>query len=179
MLKTLAATGLAGAGLAGASGSGAAQQGGGQGGGGFRRLRFDVQESGDIVEATDAASRFDVGDEATFDGTLILEDIDVNENEELVASGRLRGTLSGNPTQQINETFENLVLGLLEDILGILQPDSPGECPILTLDIGEIFLDLLGLQVETSEIQIDITAVAGEGNLLGNLLCAVASLLDP
>jgi hypothetical protein len=34
-----------------------------------------------------------------------------------------------------------------------------------------LFLDLLGLQIE-------ITAVPGAGNLLGNLLCAVARLLD-
>jgi hypothetical protein len=51
-------------------------------------------------------------------------------------------------------------------------------CPILHLDIGPIFLNLLGLQVTTSQIVIDITAVSGPGNLLGNLLCAVAHLLD-
>jgi hypothetical protein len=98
--------------------------------------------------------------------------------EVLVASGKLQGTLSQNPTQQINQTFET-VLGLLDSVLGILSPGSAGECPVLNLDVGEIFLDLLGLQVETSTINIDITAVAGAGNLLGNLLCAVVSLLDP
>jgi hypothetical protein len=46
------------------------------------------------------------------------------------------------------------------------------------LDIGPIFLDLLGLQVDLSEIVLDITAVPGPGNLLGNLLCSVAGLLD-
>jgi hypothetical protein len=51
-------------------------------------------------------------------------------------------------------------------------------CDILTLDIGAIFLDLLGLQVDIAPISIDITAVPGPGNLLGNLLCAVAGLLD-
>src|SRR5687767_8568218 len=49
---------------------------------------------------------------------------------------------------------------------------------ILTLDIGAIHLDLLGLVVDTTPIGVDITAVAGAGNLLGNLLCAVAHLLD-
>jgi hypothetical protein len=38
---------------------------------------------------------------------------------------------------------------------------------------------VLGLQVDLSEIILDITAVGGAGNLLGNLLCAVAGLLDP
>ncbi len=38
--------------------------------------------------------------------------------------------------------------------------------------------NLLGLQVSLSQIVLDITAVPGPGNLLGNLLCAVAGLLD-
>lgn len=50
-------------------------------------------------------------------------------------------------------------------------------CPILHLELGPIFLNLLGLVVETSEICLDITAHPGEG-LLGDLLCAVANLLN-
>lgn len=53
-----------------------------------------------------------------------------------------------------------------------------GSCQILFLDLGPIFLDLLGLQVDLSEITLDITAVQGAGNLLGNLLCALVGLLD-
>jgi len=52
------------------------------------------------------------------------------------------------------------------------------SCSILTLDIGAIHLDLLGLVVDLAPISLDITAVAGAGNLLGNLLCAVANLLN-
>lgn len=55
------------------------------------------------------------------------------------------------------------------------QFDESGECPILELVVGPIFLDLLGLQIETNQVEIDITAVTGEDNLL----CAVAGLLDP
>jgi hypothetical protein len=53
-----------------------------------------------------------------------------------------------------------------------------GGCQILFLDLGPLFIDLLGLQVDLSQIELDITAVPGAGNLLGNLLCAVAGLLD-
>jgi len=53
-----------------------------------------------------------------------------------------------------------------------------GECPILHLQLEPINLDVLGLQVETSAICLDITAQEGSGNLLGNLLCDVAGLLD-
>ena len=52
-------------------------------------------------------------------------------------------------------------------------------CPILHLDLGPLNLDVLGLQVDLSEVILDITAVPGAGNLLGNLLCAVVGLLDP
>jgi len=52
-------------------------------------------------------------------------------------------------------------------------------CPILHLAIGPINLNLLGLVVTTQPIVIDIVAVPGPGNLLGNLLCAIAGLLDP
>ena len=51
-------------------------------------------------------------------------------------------------------------------------------CSILNLDLGPLNLDLLGLVVDLSAISLDVTAVPGAGNLLGNLLCAVAGLLD-
>ena len=51
-------------------------------------------------------------------------------------------------------------------------------CSILTLDLGAIHLDLLGLVVDLAPVNLDVTAVPGAGNLLGNLLCAVAGLLD-
>ena len=50
---------------------------------------------------------------------------------------------------------------------------------ILYLDIGDgHFLDLLGLEVDLEEVELDISAMPGSGNLLGNLLSAVAGLLD-
>jgi hypothetical protein len=57
------------------------------------------------------------------------------------------------------------------------QPDGDA-CPILHLMLGPIDLNLLGLVVQTSEICLAIDAVPGPGNLLGNLLCGVAGLLD-
>jgi len=52
------------------------------------------------------------------------------------------------------------------------------SCPILNLSLGPINLDLLGLFVQTSPICLSITAQRGPGNLLGNLLCSVANLLN-
>jgi hypothetical protein len=56
-------------------------------------------------------------------------------------------------------------------------PTQP-TCQILDLDIGAIHLDLLGLVVDLAPIHLDITAESGAGNLLGNLLCALAGLLN-
>jgi hypothetical protein len=51
-------------------------------------------------------------------------------------------------------------------------------CPILHLTLGPLDLDLLGLQVHLDRVVLNIDAQPGAGNLLGNLLCAVAGLLD-
>lgn len=61
-------------------------------------------------------------------------------------------------------------------VVDSLQVDN--ACTILDLDLGPLHLDLLGLVIDLNEVQLDITAVPGAGNLLGNLLCAVAGLLD-
>ena len=44
--------------------------------------------------------------------------------------------------------------------------------------LGPLDLNLLGLEIHLQRVVLDIVAVAGAGNLLGNLLCAVAGLLD-
>jgi hypothetical protein len=51
-------------------------------------------------------------------------------------------------------------------------------CSILHLVLGPLDLNLLGLRVQLNQVVLDITAVPGAGNLLGNLLCAITGLLD-
>jgi len=55
---------------------------------------------------------------------------------------------------------------------------AAGTCSILDLTLGPLHLDLLGLVVDLNQVHLQITAEQGSGNLLGNLLCAVAGLLD-
>lgn len=52
------------------------------------------------------------------------------------------------------------------------------ETRILHLDIEGLFLDLLGLEVDLDEVVLDVSAVPGPRNLLGNLLSAVAGVLN-
>lgn len=59
-----------------------------------------------------------------------------------------------------------------------LQPAANGSCTILTLDLGAIHLNVLGLVVDLAPVHLNVTAQSGPGNLLGNLLCAVANLLN-
>jgi hypothetical protein len=49
---------------------------------------------------------------------------------------------------------------------------------ILNLHLAPIDLNLLGLEVKTSEICLNISAQPGPGNVLGNLLAGVAGALD-
>jgi hypothetical protein len=51
-------------------------------------------------------------------------------------------------------------------------------CPVLHLVLGPLDLDLLGLKVHLDRVVLNIDAESGPGNLLGNLVCAVAGLLD-
>jgi hypothetical protein len=51
-------------------------------------------------------------------------------------------------------------------------------CSILHLVLGPLDLNLLGLRIQLNQVVLDITAVPGPGNLLGNLLCAITGLLD-
>ena len=59
-----------------------------------------------------------------------------------------------------------------------LQVTAQQVCDILSLDLGPLHLDLLGLVIDLDPVVLDITAVPGAGNLLGNLLCAITGLLD-
>jgi len=58
------------------------------------------------------------------------------------------------------------------------SPATTGDCPILHLHLGPINLNVLGLQVKTSEICLNVDANSGQGQLLGNLLCGLSHALD-
>ena len=51
-------------------------------------------------------------------------------------------------------------------------------CPILSLSLGPLDLNLLGLVIHLDEVSTSPSTRGRAGNLLGNLLCAVAGLLD-
>jgi hypothetical protein len=103
----------------------------------------------------------------SFTGTLALTRF-ATQDGQLVAIGTLTGTLTN---------AAGVVTSILQTIT-VPVANVTGSCDILHLDLGALHLDLLGLQVDLSRIILDITAQAGAGNLLGNLLCGVANLLN-
>jgi hypothetical protein len=108
------------------------------------------------------------GQTLSFAGTGTVTNFSV-VNGVLTAAGTYTGTLTNTATtatQTVTGTFTGAVNG------------ATGSCQILNLTIGPINLDLLGLVVQTNTIHLTITAQQGPGNLLGNLLCAVANLLN-
>jgi hypothetical protein len=73
-------------------------------------------------------------------------------------------TLADGTARQVTQEFS----GIPADVTSAQQT----SCQILFLDLSPIFL--LGLQVDLSEIALDITAVRGQGNLL----CGLVGILD-
>lgn len=107
------------------------------------------------------------GPGGAFTGTFQLQRF-ATQDGGVVATGLLTGTVT---------TAAGVVTSIARTIS---LPVALGEatCEILHLDLGPLAIDLLGLQIDLSRVVLDITAQAGAGKLLGNLLCAVAGLLD-
>ncbi len=98
---------------------------------------------------------------------------------------QLTGTISNLTTSVVNGalTLTGTLTGTGLPAGGVpfsapLAAVGNAACSILTLNLGAIHLDLLGLVVDLAPVNLDITAVPGAGNLLGNLLCGVVHLLD-
>jgi hypothetical protein len=98
------------------------------------------------------------------------------KNKKIKKSGvRLPAAVANNGTASSSQAHSSQVQPPLP-----LPPLPTGNaCSILSLNLGPINLNLLGLVVRTNEIQLRVDAVQGPGNLLGNLLCAVTGLLNP
>lgn len=104
------------------------------------------------------------------DGTFAVERF-ANQDGQLVAIGDFTGTITDATGEVVGSDTERIALPV--DLAA-----SSGSCQVLDLVLGPLDLDLLGLQVHLDQVELDITAQSGPGNLLGNLLCAVAGLLD-
>jgi hypothetical protein len=112
------------------------------------------------------------------------------EREEL--SNNLNGLLA-KVVGVLNAT--NLILpdGAVEGLTDVLQTlalpnlvtaESPATAQILNVEIAApdgppVNVDLLGVNITTSNIHAQLIATTGDGQVLGNLVYNVAHLLDP
>lgn len=123
-----------------------------------------------------------LADGGTFKGKVTITEFGYDTTKGLTVSGLIKGTATSaaGVETEVNEAFTSVAATLNEatSASGAYQ-QAQAVCDILFLDIGPISLDLLGLTIDLSRIVLDINAVSGAGNLLGNLLCAIAGLLDP
>jgi hypothetical protein len=139
-------------------------------------------------------------DGQSFTGTFDIERFEA-VGETLVAVGQLNGKFSGGKPVNHQAAAFPVTSVAVDDAGGPLTAasrprtavpatfegarrptiiEAQGQtCNVLTLDLGPLHLDLLGLVVDLNAIHLVIDAQQGSGNLLGNLLCAVANLLNP
>ena len=114
-----------------------------------------------FVQGTDAA-----GD--AFSGVVTITSFAVQGNQ-LVAQGLLNGTLT-----KADGTVNSIAGQSVTMPVSGIDPN----CQILNLVLGPLDLNLLGLTIHLNQVVLNITAVPGAGNLLGNLLCDVSNLLN-
>jgi hypothetical protein len=95
-------------------------------------------------------------------------------NGVLEATGTLTGTLTNANGSSAGTVGQTVTM----PVNTAAAAADPSSCGILNLVLGPLNLNLLGLVVTLNQVHLNITAVPGAGNLLGNLLCDVANLLN-
>ena len=108
----------------------------------------------------------DAGD--TFAGTLAITRF-ASQGGNLVAVGTVTGTVTNAAGGVVGTASQAVTLPV--DVVS-------ATCAILHLTLGPLDLNLLGLVIHLNQVVLNIDAQSGPGALLGNLLCAVAHLLD-
>jgi len=121
-----------------------------------------AQAGGVSVPVTGTASKG-----GKFTGAFRIRQFSV-QGDKIVAVGTLTGTIQNAVGNVIGTVLRTLALPV---IIG------QADCDILHLELGPLDLDLLGLEVHLDRVVLDIDADP-TGGLLGQLLCAVANLLD-
>jgi len=120
-----------------------------------------------------------------FTGTYTIERF-ISKAGKVYSVGTVKGKLGAKKVTKDNVRLPAAVANASGTARAAQVPPLPlpplpagNACSILSLDLGPINLNLLGLVVRTNQIQLRIDAVQGPGNLLGNLLCGITGILNP
>jgi len=119
--------------------------------------------------------------QGTFTGTFTPQKFSV-ANGVLEATGLLKGTMTDANGTKLGTVSQTVTMPVNTGATtGGAKANATNQvlaCQVLDLVLGPLNLNLLGLVVTLNQVHLNITAVPGAGNLLGNLLCAVAGLLN-
>ena len=111
-----------------------------------------------------------------FTGTYTINRF-ISRGDKVLAVGKLKGRLKNRRVSRSGVRIP--VTGFAEQ--GAAQ-SAQVACPILTLVLGPLDLNVLGLRIQLNQVNLRITAIPsplpGSG-LLGNLLCGISNLLNP
>jgi len=156
MLKTIGATGLAASGIAAVSGSAAAQQSGNENPITYNPNQYSIE-----------------GGEAVGSLKISLENVD-GETASGTVSGKLR---DDNGVESFEKSFSDAPISAKEVSSGAGfgvggTAAMQGTQTLISLDLGPIDLDALGLVIQTNEIRLRVKCDP-TGGLLGNLLCSL------
>jgi hypothetical protein len=110
-----------------------------------------------------------------FNGTYTIKRF-THRGSKLYAVGTLKGRLKG---RRVTKNNVRIPASLARSASAAQIPPTPNACQILNLTLQPIDLNLLGLRLRTSRIDLRLEGVPGAGNLLGNLLCGITGILDP
>ena len=111
-----------------------------------------------------------------FTGTYTINRF-ISRGDKVLAVGKLKGRLKNRRVSRSGVRIP--VTGFAEQ--GAAQ-SAQVACPILTLVLGPLDLNVLGLRIQLNQVNLRITAIPsplpGSG-LLGDLLCGISNLLNP
>jgi hypothetical protein len=99
----------------------------------------------------------------------------VKSGHRLVAKGRAVATYrSADGTPTVKSQPFSAHATVLRHARILSSASQTGTCPVLTLELDQVSLDLLGLHVDLSKVVLTITADP-TGGILGKLFCSLSS----
>ena len=107
-----------------------------------------------------------------FRGTYTINRF-ISRGDRVLAVGKLTGRLKN---RRVSRSGVRIPVTGFADQGGAQSAQL--VCRVLTLTLGPLDLNVLGLRVQLNQVNLRITAIPG-GGLLGDLLCGLSNLLNP